>query len=344
MTVGRRNLSAPDAALIGRIAAALKTDESFIEKDWHAVRALAVIAGIQQEGVRAVFSGGTSLSKGWGLIKRFSEDIDFKVGVKAPSKNAVSKAGKVFRTKVLEAMAANGFQLTEEPFVRHGGLFFRASFEYGAAYKMAAGLRRGLQVEITFMETAREPTSRPLRSLVAEAQKAAYEIEGLLCVDPIETAADKLSALAWRSHSRDRNDPDDDPTVVRHLHDLAALASMTEDNFEFAALVLQILDADAPRAKDPAIGGIGLLNRMLPKVTTDALWRAEYEKFVSEVSYAPPDELIDFDTAVARCQRIVDFVASRHAAIAAANALLQNSNRPTLGGLSIKELINDGRR
>ena len=30
-----------------------------------------------------VFSGGTSLSKGWGLIKRFSEDIDFKVAMPA---------------------------------------------------------------------------------------------------------------------------------------------------------------------------------------------------------------------------------------------------------------------
>ena len=28
-------------------------------------------------GVNLVFSGGTSLSKGFGLIKRFSEDLDF---------------------------------------------------------------------------------------------------------------------------------------------------------------------------------------------------------------------------------------------------------------------------
>jgi hypothetical protein len=41
--------------------------------------------------------------------------------------------------------------------------------------------------------------------------------------DPVETAADKLSALAWRVHARDRASPEDDPTIIRHLHDLAAL-------------------------------------------------------------------------------------------------------------------------
>ena len=30
----------------------------------------------QAAGPRVIFKGGTSLSKGWGLIQRFSEDID----------------------------------------------------------------------------------------------------------------------------------------------------------------------------------------------------------------------------------------------------------------------------
>jgi hypothetical protein len=44
------------------------------------VRAIRVIAGVDTAGMMPAFSGGTSLSKGWELIKRFSEDIDFKVG------------------------------------------------------------------------------------------------------------------------------------------------------------------------------------------------------------------------------------------------------------------------
>lgn len=49
-----------------------------VEKDWWAVQTLAVIfeMGI---GEHLVFKGGTSLSKAWGLIERFSEDIDLAV-------------------------------------------------------------------------------------------------------------------------------------------------------------------------------------------------------------------------------------------------------------------------
>jgi len=49
-----------------------------VEKDWWVVRALELI--FQMEiGDHLVFKGGTSLSKAWGLIERFSEDIDLAV-------------------------------------------------------------------------------------------------------------------------------------------------------------------------------------------------------------------------------------------------------------------------
>ncbi|MGA2255196.1 MAG: nucleotidyl transferase AbiEii/AbiGii toxin family protein [Thermoguttaceae bacterium] len=47
---------------------------SIIEKDYYVTEALRIIA--QAAGKKAIFKGGTSLSKGWNLIQRFSEDID----------------------------------------------------------------------------------------------------------------------------------------------------------------------------------------------------------------------------------------------------------------------------
>lgn len=44
------------------------------EKDYWVTEALRVVAGSFFRGV--VFKGGTSLSKAWSLIERFSEDID----------------------------------------------------------------------------------------------------------------------------------------------------------------------------------------------------------------------------------------------------------------------------
>ena len=49
-----------------------------VEKDWWVVQTLAIIFEMEI-GKHLVFKGGTSLSKAWGLIERFSEDIDLAV-------------------------------------------------------------------------------------------------------------------------------------------------------------------------------------------------------------------------------------------------------------------------
>lgn len=65
-----------DRRLVEDVANALGTDKALVEKDWQVVRALGVLAVIDHGDIKPAFSGGTSLSKGWGLIKRFSEDIE----------------------------------------------------------------------------------------------------------------------------------------------------------------------------------------------------------------------------------------------------------------------------
>lgn len=46
-----------------------------VEKDWWVVHSLALIFSMECAS-SLIFKGGTSLSKGWNLIQRFSEDID----------------------------------------------------------------------------------------------------------------------------------------------------------------------------------------------------------------------------------------------------------------------------
>ncbi len=72
-------MSPQEKELIEAIDADLGVSESFVEKDWHAMRFVAVLANVKYDNFIPVFSGGTSLSKGYGLIKRFSEDLDFKI-------------------------------------------------------------------------------------------------------------------------------------------------------------------------------------------------------------------------------------------------------------------------
>jgi len=54
-----------DPQRVEELAAELGTAPGLIEKEWHVVRAIGVIAALDHEGARPVFSGGTSLSVGW---------------------------------------------------------------------------------------------------------------------------------------------------------------------------------------------------------------------------------------------------------------------------------------
>ena len=75
---------------------------ALIEKDYYVTEALRAIAGIA--GDKVIFKGGTSLSKGWNLIERFSEDIDIFLDPEAFSpplgKNGIDRQLKRLRDAV----------------------------------------------------------------------------------------------------------------------------------------------------------------------------------------------------------------------------------------------------
>jgi hypothetical protein len=81
-------------------AARLGTTVQNAEKDFWVCWTLdALFNGLQPGGPRLLFKGGTSLSKGYGLIERFSEDIDitvFRADINAPAS-----------VEELEALGAN---------------------------------------------------------------------------------------------------------------------------------------------------------------------------------------------------------------------------------------------
>jgi predicted nucleotidyltransferase component of viral defense system len=268
-----------DRRLVEQVAEDLGTSPGLIEKDWHVVRAVGVIAEVDTAGMMPAFSGGTSLSKGWELIKRFSEDIDFKVG--EPAASSASRARRertAYRHRVLEALTAENFELVEKPDVGNESRFFSADLAYGAEFGAGQGLRPHIRVEMSFQAPALPPVARPIRSLIVIAQRQPPEIAAFPCVDPVETAADKLSALAWRVRARDRTKPDDDPTIIRHLHDLAALERHAASAPRFAELVRTAAAADVGRGGSAAAGDpAAMFSEMLRRLEADALWAREYE-------------------------------------------------------------------
>jgi len=300
-----------DRHLVEAVAQRLRADPGLIEKDWHVTRALEVLAAFDHGGAIPAFGGGTSLSKGWGLIKRFSEDIDFKVAMPArASRSQEKKARSVYRERVLGGLTAAGFVLGNDVVKRDESSFFSAALFYPALFDTGPGLRPHIRIEMSLTAATLPPIARPIASMIGAAQGDPPEITAFLCVDPVETAADKLSALAWRVLSRERGSDKDDPTIVRHVHDLAALKPRVAASGAFQTLVRKAMADDKGRggaaiaSSDP----VALFAGMLDRLATDPLWATEYQDYVDAVSFARPDERLGFDQALAAVRELVVLV------------------------------------
>ena len=296
-----------DRRLVERVAGDLLTSPGLVEKDWHVTRAIGVLATLDHGGARPAFGGGTSLSKAWGLIKRFSEDIDFKVAMPSTSsRSQAKKARSAYRERVLAALTSAGFTLAGEPMRRDESRFFSADLAYPSLFESGPGLRAHIRVEMQLEDPALPSIERPIGSLISFVNRQAPEVAAFPCVDPVETAADKLSALAWRVHARNRSSEGDDPTIIRHLHDLAALESHVAAAPDFVRLARRAATDDAGRGGGTAPAVVGdRFAMMLDRLQRESFWAAEYDQFVRDVSFAPPGETISFAEALAAGRRLV---------------------------------------
>jgi hypothetical protein len=110
---------------------------------------------------------------GWGLIRRFSEDIDFKIAMPEAQNPSQARAQRRrYREKVLAGLSAADFRLVGEPISRNASRFFAADFAYPNEFDPVTGLRPYLRVEMTFQAPALPPAKRSIRSLVAPEKRS----------------------------------------------------------------------------------------------------------------------------------------------------------------------------
>ena len=295
----------PDFETINEIAIELGVDPSFIEKDWYAVKVIEVIAGLSSDSITPIFCGGTSLSKAYGLLKRFSEDLDFR-GQYTTGGLRNRPTRRTFRNEVLGAVAAVDNIDFDEAEMAVGSNFFKIPLKYLRQFSTPSALRPELKLEFSFTQPQRESEVRSISSFVAEYSGAPPETR-ILCLSSIETAADKLSALVWRVLKRDRKDDNDDPAIIRHLHDLYPLLSIIQDSEEaFLETARASFDGDMRT-------GARNVEKNLPEAAREALstmrvdeeYRKEYERFVAGMSYADEEEIIHFEQALEHFEALI---------------------------------------
>ena len=260
-------------------------NEAFIEKDWFVTQVIKILAENQYLNFSIVFTGGTSLSKAHKIIERFSEDIDFRVIAPDLRGQGISKVQKVlsgFKNHVADLLEQE-FELLKVD-AKDGNRYIIINLAYPTVCEPSEVLRPHIKLEFTLSDILLPAIELPISSLINEVAGQAPEVEKITCINPVENAADKLSAIVWRIPSRIRGENDQQPDIVRHLHDLAKLSEHVLEHDRFAELTKLTMERDDDRAEQ--IKGLSVpekLTMVIEILETDSKYPQEYDTYVKEM-------------------------------------------------------------
>ncbi len=223
--------------LLGIVARETGIAEALIEKDYWVTHTLWAL---HETGLDIWFKGGTSLSKGFGLIRRFSEDLDLMIqpggvaGLPEVKSWTSTNKGPVARRQAYYNALADALVV---PSVRvemdRGRIDKRVrGAEYLAHYpgvrlgELAPAMSPFVRLEVGHARVVPH-VERMLSSFVhdyLDAQGMLDEYEdnrprAVRCVHPLVTLFEKLDAMA-RRYGRDVIEAD---TFVRHYEDAARI-------------------------------------------------------------------------------------------------------------------------
>jgi hypothetical protein len=207
-----------------------------IEKDYWVMHCLW---GLKQKGFKFEMKGGTSLSKGWGCIHRFSEDIDIRF---EPPEDLNLKGDKLAHIEARFAFYDGLAVEIEIPGVtvernrdydderaQNGGI----GLKYDSHFPVAPTLKPEVLLEVGFAQTTpnepRDITSWALeRALSAGVDLIDNRATAVKCFNPEYTFVDKLQTICRRFRQyRDRNEEKDRPRrFMRHYYDLYKLLEL----------------------------------------------------------------------------------------------------------------------
>ncbi len=222
-------------ALIEQIADALNIEAHLIEKDYWLMHCLW---GLKQQGWKFELKGGTSLSKGFGLIHRFSEDIDIRfeppaeLGVKL-GKNHDKPAHQASRRDFFDWLATEikipGLKSVirdtdyDDAKYRNCGILLG----YPIRTRALHGVKDGILLEVGFDDTAPNTPCTisswaldvALKAKVAIIDNRAVDVA---CYSPAYTFVEKLQTVSTKF--RKQQEASTFPkNFLRHYYDIYRL-------------------------------------------------------------------------------------------------------------------------
>jgi hypothetical protein len=223
-------------ALVESVADSEKiNDPALVEKDYWIMHA---VFGLKQLGLTFELKGGTSLSKGFGVIHRFSEDIDIRIepfdGLQVDTNPNHEKPQHVesrrqFFEKLREKIKISGITAVErdktydDETLRNAGLRLAYETHFGSI----PGLKDGILLEVGFDQTApnRAVTISSWVVQFADARKLQYTDNRALdipCYNPAYTFVEKVQAVV-RKYGQFKTTGKLSPNFLRHYYDIHQL-------------------------------------------------------------------------------------------------------------------------
>lgn len=285
-----------DDSLIKSIEATgevLDLDEAVIEKDYYVTQVIHTLSDVENDYFRLVFAGGTCLAKAHKIVKRMSEDVDFKVQVinaQNFSKTKLLKELKEFRTHIQSRLELSGLNVGE-PKVRNEGKYLYIEVNYPIVFPSHAGLRPHILLEFTVSDVHLSIENLFIRTLIEETlgQEILFSDLNTQCISVEETAIEKFIGLTRRIMAIERGYHDDDKALIRHIYDLNAMKNMGKITDKFFELARTIVNRDSKQFKNQhpefAEDPIAEINNSLAILKNKSQWEKRYQEFVETMVY-----------------------------------------------------------
>lgn len=285
--------------LILRTSEAFEIEQGIVEKDYYVTVFLKAIA---QKEPDIVFKGGTSLSKCYHIINRFSEDIDLNIETDSKPTQGQRECLK----KNIVAVTQNlGFTVQNSDEIKSRRDFNRYLIDYQSTFDTGY-LKRNLIVETavffrTYPTRKMNATSliydylnrEGMDSLIAQYDLFPFEVN----VQAAErTFVDKLCAIGDYYLSGTISEHS------RHIYDLHKLLEIVQIDDSLRQLLHKVV-AERKTHKTCLSAQEGVnLKELLAEIVQKEIYRRDYEEITASLLF----DDTDYRTAIRSLSRIID--------------------------------------
>ena len=262
-------------------------DPSIIEKDIYITQALKAFSNIKNENFQLIFGGGTSLTKAHRLVRRMSEDIDFKIKSfdSSWSKMQLRSELKKLHQQILLAIENSNFTLIKN-IARNENRYLKIELAYPSAFSLPDNLRPHILLEFTASKIRLPTLNLFVKTLIQEVMENEIPLTNSKCdcLSLDEIAAEKWVALTRRISKIERGYIKPDKWLIRHLYDIAAIGIANKLGNDFFMIIKNIIASDAKQFKtqhpeyfnDP----MQEINRSIHILENNPYWQSCYDNFI----------------------------------------------------------------